>query len=318
MKSKMMRRRLLVFAVLILGAAASAGAESPAALLLSCKGDVTVLRKDGTTVRGSYGLPLGAGDEVRTAPGAGAEINFENGTWIEVGPASSALIKSASMKKQAPEESRARASFESVNTFLKLRESEGVSLAGLRSASKAPDITLESPCQTTIATSRPRFAWRASDTSAALRIKLYDDRAVRWQRDVGTARSIEYPADADPLKPGITYSWTIETTDPLTFPPLRSQAAFFEIIEPAEAAALETSLASIDRKTLPSESAYHVVRASLYFNHKLMDEAIAETRSALELEPDNASLHAILGRLYAETGRTFEAMSEYDTILEKR
>jgi hypothetical protein len=318
MNPKKKRFCLAALAMLAIGAAASAWAEGPAALLLSCKGEVTVVRQDGSTVRGSYGLPLGPGDEVRTAAGAEAEINFENGTWISVGPASSALIKSASMKKPAAEESQARTSFESVNTFLKLRESEGVSLAGLRSASKAPDITLESPCQTTIAAERPRFSWRASDTACALRLKLYDDKGVRWQRDVAHATSIDYPADAEPLKPGVTYSWTLETTDPLKFPPLRSQAGFFEIIAPDEAASLEASLASIDRKALPSESAYRLVRASLYFRHKLMDEAIGETRAALELDPDNASLHAILGRLYAETGRTYEAMAEYDKILEKR
>ncbi len=318
MFTKKICRCLMLLAVIAIGFEASARAASPAALLLSCKGNVTIVRKDGSTVRGSYGLPLGPGDEVRTAAGAEAEINFENGTWIKVGSGSSALIKSASMAKPAPEEMRARTSFESVNTFLKLRESEGVSLAGLRSAAKTPDITLESPCQTTIASDRPRFAWQASDTAAALRLKLYDEKGVRWQRDVRGASSIEYPVDAEPLKPGVTYSWTLETTDPLRFPPLRSQAAFFEIMPPDEAAALEVSLASIDRTALPSESAYRLVRASFFFRHKLMNEAIGETRTALELEPGNTSLHAILARLYAETGRTSEAMGEYDKILEKR
>jgi len=318
MCTKKVLRCLMTLAVLTVGVEASAWAATPTALLLSCKGEVTVVRKDGSTVRGSYGLPLGPGDEVRTAPGGEAEINFENGTWIAVGPGSSTRIKSTSVKESAPEDTRARTSFESVNTFLKLRESEGVSLAGLRSASKAPDITLESPCQTTIAAGRPHFSWRASDTAAALRLKLYDERGVRWQRDVKNVTSIDYPGDAEPLKPGVTYSWTLETTDPLRFPPLRSQAAFFEIMAPDEAAALEASLASIDRTTLPSESAYRLVRASLFFNQKLMDEAIGETRAAIELEPENASLHKILARLYAETGKTSEALEEYDKILGRR
>lgn len=193
-----------------------------------------------------------------------------------------------------------------------------MSLAGLRSAGKAPDIELESPCQTTIRSSQPRFEWKASDPNAELRLKLYDEAGIHWQRDIRGVTSVDYPTDAEPLGPGVTYSWTLETTDPLRFPPLRSQAAFFEIMPPEEAKALETSLGSIDRAALPSESAFRIVRASMYFRGKLMNEAIEEMRKALELDPENMALHAILARLYAETGRTAEAMGEYDKILEKR
>jgi len=308
---------LAVLAGLSIALSAVAWSASPAALLLSCKGDVTIIRKDGSTVRGSYGLTLGPGDEIRTGSGAEAEIHFENGTWIKVGAGSSTLIKSA-RTETAAEAAPARNSFESVTSFLKLRESEGVSLAGLRSAGKASDLTLESPCQTTIRSNRPRFEWMASDPKSELKLNLYDDGGVRWQRTVKGATSVDYPAGAEPLNPGVTYSWTLETTDPLRFPPLRSRAAFFEILPPEETAALETSLGSIDRAALPSESALHLVRASLFFKYKLMDEAIGETRKALELDPENTSLHAILAHLYAETGRSDEAMGEYGRIIEKR
>jgi len=43
-----------------------------------------------------------------------------------------------------------------------------------------------------------------------------------------------------------------------------------------------------------------------------MEECHRETMKALEIDPQNADLHAILARLYAETGRTEEAMREYD------
>jgi hypothetical protein len=306
-----------VLAALAIVLSASAMAESPAALLLACKGDVTIVRKDGSTMRGSYGLALGPGDEVRTGPGAEAEVHFENGTWIKIGSASSTLIKAANTRKLAAEEPGG-GSFESVNSFLKLRESEGVSLAGLRSAGKTPEIVLESPCQTTIRSSRPRFEWKTSDPAAELRLNLYDENGIHWQRAVKGATSVDYPSDADPLEAGVTYSWTLETTDPLRFPPLRSRASFFEVMPPEEAAALETSLGSIDRAALPSESALHLVRASLFFKHKLMDEAIGETRAALALDPENTALHTILARLYAETGRSQEAMDEYGKIIERR
>jgi tetratricopeptide (TPR) repeat protein len=310
---------LAIMSALMLLYETLAVAATPAALLLSCTGDVSVLRKDGTVVKGSYGLPLGPGDEVHTAAGAEAEIHFENGTWIKVGSGSSLEVKAMSMKKLAEEPAVKSNSFESVQSFLKLRESEGTSsLAALRSGTKAPEIRLEAPCQTRIRGGRPEFRWSATDTTAELRLKLYDDGGVRWQRDVKGINAIQYPLDAKPLVPGTTYSWTLETTDPLRFPPLRTQAAFFELMPPQEEKDLDASIQGIDRAALPSEAAYRIVLASLFFNYRLLDEAIGETAQAVSLDPGNTALHAILARLYGETGKTQEAMEEYNKLLEKR
>jgi len=310
---------LVTLSALILLCETFAWAANPAALLLSCTGDVSVLRKDGTVVKGSYGLPLNPGDEVRTADGAEAEIHFENGAWIKVGSGSNLQVKATSMKKLAAEPAEKSNSFESVQSFLKLRESDGTSsLAALRSGNRAPEIRLEAPCQTRVRGGRPEFRWSASDTTAELRLKLYDDSGIRWQYDVKGATGAQYPPDAKPLVPGTTYSWTLETSDPLRFPPLRTQAAFFEIMPEQEEKDLETSIGKIDRTALPSESAYRTVLASLFFNYRLFDEAIDETVQALAIDPGNTALRAILARLYAETGRTEEAMGEYDKLLEKR
>jgi tetratricopeptide (TPR) repeat protein len=223
------------------------------------------------------------------------------------------------MKKLAAESVEKSNSFESVQSFLKLRESDGTSsLAALRSGGKVSEIRLEAPCQTRVRVGRPEFRWSASDTTAELRLKLYDDSGIRWQYDVKGTTGAQYPPDAKPLVPGTTYSWTLETSDPLRFPPLRTQAAFFEIMPEQEGKDLETSIGKIDRAALPSESAYRTVLASIFFNYRLFDEAIGETVQALAIDPGNTALRAILARLYAETGRTEEAMKEYDKLLEKR
>jgi len=308
----------LVALALVLSAAA--WSTAPAALILSCSGNVTVLRKGGAVDKGAYGLSLNAGDEVRTGPGAAAEIHFENGTWITIGAASSLQIRASAAKKPAAVSPAERSnSFEPVQNFLKLRDAEGVgTLAALRSAGKASEIRLESPCQTAVRGGHPAFAWSAADSTTELRLKLYGENGVLWQRDVTGAETIRHPESEEALAPGISYSWTLETTDPLRFPPLRTQAAFFEILEPEEERELEAAIAGIDRADIPSEPAYRIVRASLYFEHRLFGEAIAETAKALEIDPANRALHAILARLYAETGRTDEAMAEYDKLIEQR
>jgi len=291
---------------------------APAALLLSCTGDVSVHRSDGTIVKASYGLQLNAGDEVRTGAGAAAEVHFENGTWIKLGPGGSLGVKGEGSRKPA-EPARKSGSFESVANFLKLRDTGGVStLAALRSGGKRPEIRLESPCQTRVSDDRPVFTWSATDSTTELRLKIYDDRGIRWQRDIRGAHAVRYPADGEPLVPGTAYSWTLETTDPLRFPPLRTQAAFFEIMPAEEEQGLESSIREIERSSIPSESAYRIVLASIYFNHRLLDDAISQTVIALATDPDNRALHAILAQLYAETGRSEEAMNEYNRLIEQR
>jgi hypothetical protein len=291
---------------------------APSALLLSCTGDVSVHRSDGTIAKASYGLQLDAGDEVRTGAGAAAEIHFENGTWIKLGPGGSLEIKGEGSRKPAVP-AQNTGSFESITNFLKLRDAGGVStLASLRSGVKRPEIRLESPCQTRVRGDRPVFAWSATDSTAELRLKIYDDRGIRWQCDIIGAHTVRYPADGEPLMPGMAYSWTLETTDPLRFPPLRTQAAFFEIMPAEEEQRLDSSIGEIDRSSIPSESAYRIVLASIYFNHRLLGDAISQTIVALATDPDNRALHAILAQLYAETGRSEEALNEYNRLIEQR
>ena len=195
-----------------------------------------------------------------------------------------------------------------MQNFLKLKNSEGTSsVARLRSGEKhAATPRRVARCSRRSAADPPRFSWTVSDPSAELRLTVYSDKGIHWKQRLCPRgrRALSYPSDAPALEPGVTYSWVLETTDPLVFPPLRSEAAFFEVLSAEEAKELEASLARIDQGTKPSEATYHLFYASLYFDRGLMEDAIAETMKALEIDPQNSDLHAILARLYAETGRT--------------
>jgi hypothetical protein len=153
------------------------------------------------------------------------------------------------------------------------------------------------------------FSWKIDDPALELHFTVYNESGVQWETDVTDLTTLTYPADAPVLTPGVSYSWTVETTDPLVSPPLRTTAAFFEVIAPGEVAALDSELAQIDQDK-PGEVTYRLMRASLFFDNGLMANAIDETEAAIALDPGNGSLHAILGRLYAETGRTQDAMQE--------
>ena len=284
-----------------------AGTDAPAAVLTSCRGSVMITRAGGQATVATFGLSLNDGDEVRTGADAEAEIMFAAGNWVSVGPNSNMKIKS---RPGASEPARDSGSFEVVSNFLKLKSSEGTSsISGLRSGDKASALVPVAPVQTKVRGANPTFTWKIDDPSLELRFTVYNESGVHWQSDIADASTLAYPADAPALKPGVSYSWTLETTDPMVSPPLRTTAAFFEVIAPDDVASLDKELAAIDEQK-PGEVTYRLMRASLFFDRGLVEDAINETETALASDPENASLHAILGRLYAETGRTQEAMQE--------
>lgn len=277
--------------------------ERPSAVLTSCKGPVTVLRSGGTT-SGAFGLALDDGDQVRTGKDAEAEIMFASGDWVQIGPNSSMRIKGRPTGA-AP---AATDKFEVVQNFLKLKNSEGTSSIGaLRGVDHASELVAVSPVQTRVRDARPTFRWTTRDTKVALRFTLYDESGVLWKKDVSGVTSMAYPSDAPALEPGVSYSWTLESTDPLVAPPLRTTAAFFQVLAPSDAHALASELAAVDAGKSGTVT-YHVMRAGLFFRHGLVDDAIAETETAVAADPDNRGLEAILGHLYAEAGRAQDAL----------
>jgi hypothetical protein len=289
-----------------------------AAVLTSCKGPVTLIHA-GTATAASFGLALTDGDEVKTGSGAEAEIMFAAGNWVQIGANSSMHIKGRPGSTPAPGADKSdkkgnNGSFEVVQSFLKLKNSEGSSaIGGLRSGEKAPPLVALSPCQTRVRTTRPAFKWKIDDASAELKLTVWGESKALWETTVSNATTTTYPADAPALRPGVSYSWTLETTDPLVSPPLRTPASFFEVIAPADATRLDADLSTLDAGQSGSVT-YHLTRASLYFDSGLVEDAIAETETALAADPANQSLRSILARLYADTGRRSDAIAELNKV----
>lgn len=311
---------LLAAALILVSVAAAPGApEAPAAVLLGCRGDVVVVKGAGETVPGKFGMALEPGDEVRTGAESQAEIHFDNGQWVQIGANSSTQVHGRKAT-DAAQASMGEKSFEVVQNFIKLKDSQGTSsIARLRSGEKHAALRALSPMQTKIQGHSPTFRWTTSDAALAVGLVLYSEKGVHWKKDLGAGTTeLPYPSDAPALEPGVSYSWVVETTDPLVMPAARSEAAFFEVLSPDEAQGLDAALARIEGASSSSLSSYYVFRASVYFDHGLTENAIAETAKALEIDPENSDLHAILARLYAETGRTQEALKEYDELLDKR
>lgn len=309
---------VLIFALSILAPQVQAAEDIPAAILLSCNGTVTIEKNAGGEIAGSFGLALYTGDIVKTAAESGAEIHFENGMWLQVGASSSMKIKNSATKTQPSGVKVGDESFKVVQNMMKLKDPKGASsLAALRSAPGKPEIALVSPCQTKILTGTPSFIWESGDLKEELLLTIYDEKGIYHETTVKGGSSYKYPSGAPALATGISYSWTVETTDPLRVPPLRSPAAFFEVISKEETAKLDESLWMIDPEDIPNGSTYHFLRASVFFEHGLLENAIDEMEKAMDKGSGTKEMHSILARLYAEAGRPGDAMSEYDLIFEE-
>lgn len=303
---------LFFTSIMALFAPLGATADEPAAVVMSVSGEVIVLRVDGAQEPASFGADLSAGDEIRTGEASSADVMFASGQSIHLGAGSQITI--AGEARSAGGGGGDGNNFGSAKRFLQLKESRGTSsVASLRSAGDAAALRAVAPCQSAVLGGQPLFRWHAPDDAGELALTVYNDAGEHWKTTVNDASEFEYPADAPTLEPGVSYSWTLESEDPLRFPPLRAPASFFEIATEETAGKVEKALAAVGSSDL-SESARAFLRASIYYEHGLLAHAIEETRNAVGTGGEQ--MRAILANLYAEAGRTEDALSEYDGIRE--
>jgi hypothetical protein len=292
-------------------------ADTPFALILNCHGDV-VVHRGGSAIKATFGFQLNEGDQIEASDGASIEIAFDTGL-VQLLEGPSKITVRPPKTRQTGQAQLPDQGIQIVQNFIKLRDAEGASsVARLRSGNKAPEIRAESPAHTAIRGGYPAFKWSETEPVTDLKLTLYNEEGVQWEKDVTGVTSVSYPADAPALVAGVSYSWTVETTDPLQFPPLRSAMAYFEVLPQDQAKELKASLDRLSPEEMTSESSYHLVRASLFYSYGLVADAIDETREAVSADTDNATLQSILAHLYAQVGLTHEAIQEYDRLLEKR
>jgi len=292
-------------------------ADTPFALILNCHGDV-VVHRDGSPIKATFGFQLNEGDLIEAADGASIEIAFDTGL-VQLLEGPSKITVRPPKTRQTGQAQLPDQGIQIVQNFIKLRDAEGASsVARLRGGNKATEIRAESPAHTTIRDGYPTFRWIATEPVTDLKLTLYNEEGVQWETDVMGASDAAYPANAPALMAGVSYSWTVETSDPLQFPPLRSAMAYFEILPAEQAEELKASLGKLDPEAMTSEASYHLVRASLFYSYGLVADAIDETREAVAADEDNDTLQSILAHLYVQVGLTHEAIQEYDRLLEKR
>lgn len=165
---------------------------------------------------------------------------------------------------------------------------------------------LLSPRRTKLLAS-PVFEWGGSDR-LRYTVRVLGPQGALWEQTDLPRAPLPYPQTAPPLQPGVTYRWELTAKG---FP---AQQAEFAILSPEDSARVRSDLESLDPVRLSAypRNTLRLVRAGYLVDQELFDEARRELRASIAADPDEPSLHVLLGNVYERVGLDDLAAEEFD------
>jgi hypothetical protein len=150
------------------------------------------------------------------------------------------------------------------------------------------------------------FEWGGSDT-LRYKVHLLGPQGQLWEQGDLHRKPLAYPASAPALQPGGRYTWQLETTGHAP------QETEFEVLSAADAARVRESLDLLTPASLPGYSASSValMRAGYMLQDGLYADARRELLTALAADPDEPTLHLLLGQVYDTVGLKELAQREF-------
>ena len=177
----------------------------------------------------------------------------------------------------------------------------------MRSVRAQPPVIL-APRDSRVLPGALNFEWSGSDR-LKYRVRLLGPQGtVMWEQADLDRKPLAYPASAPALSPGVRYTWELETREHGV------QRASFDVAQPADAARVKDALASL---TPASAKGYppatlSLMRAGLLFQETLYADARRELVTAIAADPEEPTLHLLLGHVYDRTGLKGLAANEFD------
>ncbi len=153
----------------------------------------------------------------------------------------------------------------------------------------------------------PTLEWAGSDR-LRYTVRLFGPQGFVWEQANLPRAPLPYPANAPRLHSGVPYRWELETRD---FP---AQQGHFTILPAAEVSPIRETLADLDPATLRGfpRNTVLVMRTGFLFEQELYADARRELLAAIAADPDEPSLHLMLGHVYERTGLKELAAEEFD------
>jgi hypothetical protein len=178
-------------------------------------------------------------------------------------------------------------------------------LLSTRSATRPPEIL--TPRDGPVLPDSLVFQWLGSQFSRYT-VRVLDPSGVVLERKGVVGARFTYPADGPPIKPGVRYRFQVEA---LNHPPYET---WFEVIDPTRAAAVREDIKQLESSLGPgvSPSSLAAVTAGALASEGFFHDARLVALAALAKDPDEPSLHALLGNLYLKTGLPKQAAESLD------
>jgi hypothetical protein len=256
-------------------------------------------------------LSLRPGDQVRATQDARAVIVFTGGR----GP-QTVQSGSSPFTVQAPSAAgggeKAQALMSSVTAFLLGKQEKPAYVSAYvplstRSARLPPPVLL-APRETRLLSTPVVFEWSGSE-SQKYGVRVFGpDAVLLWEQSGLTRKDLTYPASAPALKPGVRYAWELHAE---RHPVQRGE---FEVLPAAEATRVKQSLALLQPApgSHQTGSTTALFRAGYLAQEGLYQDARRELLTAIAADPNEASLHQLLGHIYDRMGVKDLATDSFD------
>jgi len=251
-------------------------------------------------------LALRAGDSVRASDNAFAVILLTGGRGtVKVDASNSPYTPAAG----GPADSRLRKAHTLVAGsvgFLSAQAAEPPKAVLSVRAGAKPAVIL-TPRNTAVLPGPLTFEWLGSQFSRYT-VRVSAPSGVLLEKKGIVGARFEYPADAPALKSGVRYALVVE---PATGP---VQETTFEVLEAARADTIRRNLEEIADAlgATVSPNTAVAIRTGTLAEAGLLHDARQVVMAALAKDPDEPSLHTLLGQLYQKSGLAEQAAESFD------
>ncbi len=301
--------RTALAGVLVLVLAAVASAADPVGVLTEIRaerGRVEVKRAGGTEWKPAQPLlALRPGDQIRSTGEARASLVFTGGRGAQaVSAANSPFTVQAPTTAGASD--KVRGLVGGVTDFLAGKQKDLAYLPLSVRAVRPPRVAQLEPRETKLLPGAVTFEWTGSDT-LRYKLRVLGPQGILWEQGGLPRKPVVYPASAPALEPSVRYFWQLETEgQPM-------QQAEFQILPAAEARRVRESLDMLVPASLPGypSSSVSLMRAGYVLRDGLYADARRELLTALAADPDEPTLHLLLGQVYDTIGLGELAQREF-------
>jgi hypothetical protein len=224
---------------------------------------------------------------------------------VKVNAASSPYVISAPQAGASKAQKAVALLDASVNYLASTTKEEPKVALSTRAGPKPPLIL--TPRNGPVLADSPTFEWLGSRFSRYT-VKIVGPGGVILEKKDLIGARLDYPPDAPRLTPGVRYTFHVQAGNHPV------QQAWFELLDPARAQAIQRDMMEFEQEVGPTVSPKSLVtlRAGLLASQGLFHDARLALIAALTNDPDEPTLHLLLGNLYNRVGLPEQAAEEFD------